>query len=206
MRTKLTRRQLTIVATTSFISIPTRSAFSDTSPRTLKFLDKDYVLRAEENGNLFMFTPTDQTDLKTRTDMFSVVAYQNVVNYADLQEQKNDVLTTFKQPGSVVFTEKDAPPSPGFRGESFLVTGKGGQGYTDACFSRFTLASGIGYALVYTRSFYDANSPGGDSAQALGDWINAKGTGIASALLDFTIVLNQTILRDWENSLSRIAK
>jgi hypothetical protein len=200
----LTRRQLTAAAT-CVVALPVQKALSETVNPVLNFLDQDYVLRAEQNDNLFTFTPMGQSDLQTRTDMFSVVAYQNVQNYTQLQVQKNEVLATYKQPGSVVFNQKDAPPSTDFDGECFFVAGKGGQGYTDAIFARFTLASGIGYALVYTRSFYDGASPGGNSAQALGNWINANGSDVAKALLDFTIVLNQALLQNWADDLPKNA-
>jgi hypothetical protein len=203
----LTRRQLTAAgaAAICLVAQPTPKARGETVKAELSFLGQDYVLRAAQNDILFKFTPTDQPDLQTRTDMFSVVAYQNVQNYTQLQAQKNEVIATYKQPGAVVFNDKDAPPSAGFGGECFFVAGQGGQGYTDAFFARFTLASGIGYALIYARSFYDAASPGGDSAQALGNWINANGSDVAKALLDFTIVLNQDILQNWSSSLSKNA-
>ncbi len=201
----LTRRRLTAAgaAAIGLVARPIPKARGETIKAALSFHGQDYVLRAEQNDDFFKFTPIDQPDLQTRTDMFSVVAYQNVQNYTQLQAQKNEVIATYEQPGAVVFNEKDAAPSTGFGGECFFVAGKGGQGYTDAFFARFTLASGIGYALIYARSFYDAASPGGNSAQALGSWINANGSDVAKALLDFTIVLNQAVLQNWVSTLSK---
>jgi hypothetical protein len=206
--TRTLRRRTVIRAGTTFgclAVLPLSKAFGAPPQPILHFLEQDFVLRAEQNDDFFIFTPPKQADLQTRTDMFSITAYQDVQNYTQLQAQKNKVLDTYKHPGAVIFTENDAPPSSGFNGECLFVVGEGGQDYTDASFARFTLASGIGYALVYTRSFYDSTSPGGDSAKALGGWLNAHGGDTAKALLDFTIVLNPDILRGWAAGLTHNA-
>lgn len=169
----------------------------------LRFLEQDYFLREEKNQRLFHFTPGDQPAMQTRTDLFSIATYPDVANYAGLQAHKNEVLASYREPGAVVFNEKDAPPAPGFAGECLFVAGKGGEGYTDALFARFTLASGIGYALIYTRSFYDSPGVARDSANALGAWINTQGSEVARSLLDFSIVLNADVLRDWAQDVAR---
>jgi len=207
MQKTLYRRRLIIAgsAATCLAKLVCVKAFGQTNEPVLRFRGRDYFLRQEKNETLFYFTPGDQSNMQTRTDMFSIVAYPDVKNYEQLQAQKNQVLATYHAPGSVIFNQKDAPPSPGFGGECFFVTGKGGDGYTDAYFARFTLASGIGYALIYTRSFYEHSGADGDSASALGKWINAHGSDVAKSLLDFTIVLNAAVLQGWAHSLERNA-
>lgn len=201
------RRRLIIAGCTAtcLANLVFVKAFSQTKDPALRFRGQGYFLREEKNETLFSFTPGDQSDMKTRTDMFSIVAYRDVKTYEQLQAQKNQVLATYRGPGSAIFDQQDAPPLPGFGGECFFVTGKGGDGFTDACFARFTLVSGIGYALIYTRSFYDRLSANKDSASALGKWINANGTDVAKSLQDFTIVLNAAILQKWANSVSHNA-
>jgi hypothetical protein len=204
----LQRRRLIISgsAAACLTSLSCIRAFGQVQEPAFRFLDKDYVLREEENERLFHFTPVDQSNMQTRTKMFSIATYPGVKNYKQLRERKDQVLATYRQPGAVVFEHKDAPPSPGFGGECLFVSGKGGDGYTEAYFARFVLAGGIGYALIYTRSFYDHPGVPSDSADALEKWINAHGSDVARSLLDFTIVLNTAVLENWTHSLGKNAQ
>lgn len=173
-----------------------------TSMPTLNFNGQDYVLREAKDGTVFNFTPRDQPDVQKRTDLFSVVTYRDVQNYEQLVAQKNRVVATYDHPGAKVFTAKDAEPSADFRGESYLVAGQCADGYCDANVARFVLSGGMGFALIYTRSFYDTRSDDAahDAPHALGEWINSQGTQVTTSLLDLTIVLNEGVLTTWKNA------
>ena len=204
----LTRRSLMIGggAAACLASVSRLMAFEPPVKPALQFRGQDYFIRqVKSNDTAYLFTPRDQPDLTKRTDLFSIVTYRDVKDFEQLRAQKDKVLKTYNVPGAVILGQKDAPPSLGFRGESFFCAMQGGNGFSDATFARFTLASGIGYALIYMRSIYDAGQGNAatDSADALGKWINTNSREVSSALLDFTIVLNDSVLAAWKSSVAQ---
>jgi hypothetical protein len=178
-----------------------RECGANTIP-TLTFMNKSYVLRTVESGDTaFVFLLLNQPDSDAGTESFSVISYKDVSSYDQLHAKKDLVAASFKKPGSVIFTDKDAPPSADFRGECFLVAGQGAPSSTDINFSRFVLADQTGFCLLYTKSFYDHAGESKDSATIAGAWINSVGSDVSNALIGFSITLNQSILKEWAASV-----
>jgi len=174
-----------------------------TSGGVFQFQGQDYVLR-QATDMTFTFTPTDQTDVARRTDALVVIVYHNVNSFEQLQAQKNRVLEGYRKPGAVVLEKslKDTPPSAGSSGECVFAAAQRIGDYQDALFARFFLQDGIGYAYVYTRSFYDGVSPEG----ALLKWINSHGFETLDAMQNLKLVLNDTVLATWKKSVPESGK
>jgi hypothetical protein len=171
---------------------------------TLTFMTKRFVLSAVQAQNtVFIFLLQDQQeqpDSNKVNEAFSVLCFNDVSGYDQLRAKKELIAKRYKKPGSVIFTDKEAPPSAEFRGECFLVTGQGGPSDTDINFSRFVLADGTGFCLLYTKSFHDYSGQSQDSATRAGAWVNSLGNNVSGALIDFSITLNHGILNEWAAS------
>lgn len=164
---------------------------------TIDFLNKQFILQeVRDQDGAFIFNSSDPNDT---ADTFIVFIYPSVTNYSQLQDKKTEILRTFQQPGGVVFTNKDAPPSSDFSGEALIVAGQGYSKSTDLFFSRLVLSAGVGFNLMYGRAFTE--QPGSDSADAAGAWMNTHGSDVANALIAFSIRLSPDILSQWKQSL-----
>jgi hypothetical protein len=143
---------------------------------SLVFRGVDYEHRWSK-GNQNEFTPREQKDLSSWRDMITLNLHEAVTNGEQLAEVANRVLANYQRAGKILRTDSK-PRTQTRSAEHLIVAVLGNRSFLEAVFARLLLVDGAGTVAVYSHRVY-----GTDAGPAMGQWLQANGPQVESALM-----------------------
>lgn len=122
------------------------------------------------NADQHEYTPGGQEDLKSWTDMVTVLFYRKVKDGEALAATANAVLENYKANKAVVVKTDSVPRTKDRPAEHLIVVIFGRPGFIEVAFSRFRMQDGLGSAVVYSHRIYGKQV--GDEMSA---WLEKNG-------------------------------
>jgi hypothetical protein len=164
--------------------VPTATYAAPPAPRPaaatkLSFGGVEYVHRWSQNGQN-EFTPAAQPNLKTWTDMVTIIVNERVTNGEQLAQLANGVVGNYGKAGEVVRTDSK-PRTTQAEAEHFIAAMLHAQDVTEAVFARVVMVEGRGMIVVYSHRAY-----GPHSQTSIGPWMDRNGPATERALMAWT--------------------
>lgn len=166
---------LSLWATALLLTAPATTAQPSPAPR-LVFDGVTYVHRWGQDGQ-HEFTPENQTDLRTWTDMVTVTIHDAVRDGEQLAAAANGVLSSYQSAGRLLHTAS-RPRTATAPAEHFLAAVLGDPAYLEAAFARLLLVGGRGVVVVYSHRVY-----GEAAGPPMSAWLGDHGQRMEEALM-----------------------
>jgi hypothetical protein len=144
---------------------------------TVVFSGVQYLHRWAQ-GEQHEFTPTGQEDLKSWSDMVTVVCHRSVKDGDGLAAIANSALENYKAHGAKVVRTDSVPRTPTKPAEYLMVVLFPRPEFIEAAFARFKLVEGIGLSVVYSHRQY-----GKKIGHEMSAWLQANGAATEKALM-----------------------
>ena len=151
------------------------------SPSALSFNGVGYAHRWSK-GNQHEFTPAGQEELSRWQDMITLIARPDVDDGEALAGLAESLLAQYKAAGKIVKTGS-TPRTEDRPAEHLLIALLPGNGFFETVFVRFKLIDGTGVMAIYAHRNY-----GKTAAQDFGAWIEANGTKVERALMEWSAI------------------
>ncbi len=138
-------------------------------PADFTFGDVKYHHRFTE-GDQREYTPHEQGDLKTWTDMVTLHLYPAVKDGNGLAKTANTVLTNYKASRGRVIRTASVPRTEEKAAEHLIVVVFGRPDFIEVAFARFRMFDGTGSAIIFSHRVY-----GNEVGQEMSAWLKANG-------------------------------
>ena len=130
------------------------------------------------NEDQYEYTPDGQEDLKTWTDMVTILFYRQAKDGNGLAATANAVLENYKANKAVVVKTDSVPRTKDKPAEHFIAVIFGRPEFIEVAFTRFRMHEGMGSAVVYSHRIYAQKA--GDAMSA---WLQKNGPLIERNLM-----------------------
>lgn len=121
-------------------------------------------------GDQHEYTPLGQEDLKTWTDMVTLLFYPKARDGEALAATANAVLENYKANKAVVVKTDSVPRTRDKQAEHLIVVIFGRPEFIEVAFTRFRMLEGVGSAVVYSHRIY-----GNKVGEAMSAWLQKNG-------------------------------
>jgi len=165
-----------LIATFSLLLAGYATAYAG-STHAIKFNGEEYSYRATENA-LHQFTPADEADLASRTEMVSFTFTDEVKNKEDLKGFAEKFLAGYNGKGKII--RAIAGPNPRDPEMFFMAAMTSGEKHSEANMFLLSVKDAKGVVMNYSHRFY-----GKDQSKAVMDWFNANGPALESSVMSF---------------------
>lgn len=133
--------------------------------------------------NQHEYTPAGQEDLKTWTDMMTILFYPNAKDGEALAATANAVLETYKANKAVIVKTDSVPRTREKPAEHLIAVIFGRPEFIEAVFARFRMNKGVGSAVIHSHRIY-GNKVGGQ----MNAWLKTNGPGIETQLMKWDAI------------------
>lgn len=157
------------------------SSYSTAEVPKFTFSDEEFLHRWSE-GTHHEFTPQNQEDLDTWTDMVTINRYPDLGSGDGLSTVANNVLGAYKQNGALILRTDSKPKTQQTEAEHFIAAAFPQPNFIEIAFARFTLEQGEAYSIVYSHRIY-----GTDAGDEASQWLQTNGEKIEIALMAFSM-------------------
>ena len=163
---------------------------------TVSFGGVEYVHRWSQNGQN-EFTPAAQPNLKSWTDMVTIIVNERVTTGEQLAQLANGVVDNYGRAGSIIRTDSK-PRTAEAEAEHFIAAILHAQDVTEAVFARLVMVEGRGMIVVYSHRAY-----GQHSETSIGPWMDRNGPATERALMAWRGIPKVAQLRALPQSKSK---
>lgn len=179
--------KLIIILTLVFAICPLFSA----EESTINLLGEDFVYRWS-GGTQHEFTPSDQEDLKSWTDMLTINQYPDAKTGEALAGIANNLLGLYRQHGGHVLRTNSIPRTEEKEAEHLLVVALPQEEFVEIVFARLAMNGNKGSSIVYSHRIY-GNQVGVEASAWLKENGQMSETGIMGlSLSDAFLVVNSS--------------
>jgi len=190
------RHQVLCLFTAMAVSAAFAAPTAKPADASVSFGGVEYVHRWSQNGQN-EFTPAAQPNLKTWTDMVTIIVNERVTNGEQLAQLANGVVGNYGRAGEIVRTDS-RPRTAKAEAEHFIAAKLHAQGVTEAVFARVVLVEGRGMIVVYSHRAY-----GPHSETSIGPWMDRNGPATERALMAWTGIPRLARLRGLPQAKSK---
>jgi hypothetical protein len=159
-----------------FMAQSLASGFGAKAP-AFSFAGVNYFHRFTKD-NQHEYTPDGQQDLKTWTDMVTILLYPKATDGEALAATANAVLENYKANKAVVVKTDSVPRTRDKPAEHLIVVIFGRPEFIEAVFARFRMNNGLGSAVIYSHRIY-----GNKIGDQMSAWLKTNGPKIETNLM-----------------------
>jgi hypothetical protein len=131
-------------------------------------------------GTQHEWTPENQPDLKTWTEMVTVNVYPEAKDGDALAARANAVLENYKGAGARVLRTDSVPATKDRPAEHFIAVVFGQPTFLEVAFARFKLQENTGCSIVYSHRIY-----GEKVGPQASEWLGKNGEKMEKALMSW---------------------